>query len=79
MIFSSSARLICGAGYYEQALPYLQQVLRRTPDNARVLVLVGQIHLQANRMGDAEKSFRDALSSKRGEPRSVVGPGRRLR
>jgi tetratricopeptide (TPR) repeat protein len=49
------------SGYYEQALPYLQQVLRRTPDNARVLVLVGQIHAQANRMDDAEKSFRDAL------------------
>ncbi len=50
------------SGYYEQALPYLQQVLRGTPDNARVLVLVGQIHLQANRLGDAEKSFRDALA-----------------
>jgi Flp pilus assembly protein TadD len=49
------------SGYYEQALPYLQQVLRRTPDNARVLVLVGQIHLQANRMAEAEKNFREAL------------------
>ncbi len=49
------------SGYYEQALPYLQQVLRRTPDNGRVLVLVGQIHFEANRLGDAEKSFRGAL------------------
>ena len=49
------------SGYNEQALPYLQQVLRRTPDNARVLVLVGQIHLQADRLQDAEKYFRDAL------------------
>jgi Flp pilus assembly protein TadD len=50
------------SGYYEQGLPYLQAVLRRTPDNARVLVLVGQIHLQANRMDEAEKTFRDALA-----------------
>ena len=50
------------SGYSEQALPYLQQVLKRTPQNARVLVLVGQIHLQASRMDDAEKSFREALA-----------------
>ena len=49
------------SGYNEQALPYLEQVLRRTPDNARVLVLVGQIHLQAERLEKAEKYFRDAL------------------
>jgi Flp pilus assembly protein TadD len=49
------------SGYKEQALPYLEQVLRRTPDNARVLVLVGQIHVQANRLDAAEKCFRDAL------------------
>ena len=35
------------AGYSEQALPYLEQVLQRTPENARVLVLVGRIHLEA--------------------------------
>jgi tetratricopeptide (TPR) repeat protein len=49
------------SGYNEQALPYLEQVLRRTPENARVLVLVGQIHIQANRLEPAEKCFRDAL------------------
>jgi Tfp pilus assembly protein PilF len=50
------------SGYYEQALPCLNAVLRRTPDNARVLVLVGQIHLQTNLIDDAEKSFRGALA-----------------
>jgi Flp pilus assembly protein TadD len=49
------------AGYSEQALPYLEQVLRRTPENARVLVLVGRIHLEANRLDEAEKHFREAL------------------
>ena len=63
------------SGYYEQALPYLQQVLRRTPSNARVLVLVGQIHLQANRMGDAEKSFRDALKINEENPEAWSGLG----
>ncbi len=49
------------SGYPEQALPYLDQVLRRTPDNVRVLVLVGQIHLDANRLDAAQKSFDAAL------------------
>ncbi|MBV8552184.1 MAG: VCBS repeat-containing protein [Acidobacteriaceae bacterium] len=51
------------SGYSEQALPYLEQVLKRSPENARVLVLVGQIHLQANRVDAAEKSFRAALDA----------------
>jgi len=49
------------AGYPDQALPYLEKVLERTPDNARVLVLVGQIHLQAGRSERAEEYFRQAL------------------
>lgn len=49
------------SGYPEQALPYLEQVLKRTPSNARVLVLVGQIHLQGNRRAVAEKYFHQAL------------------
>lgn len=49
------------SGYPEQALPYLKQVLRRTPDNARVLVLVGQIHLQADRIDEAQRNFVEAL------------------
>jgi Tfp pilus assembly protein PilF len=51
------------SGYPEQALPYLQQVLRHTPRNARVLVLVGQIHLQAERVDAAERCFREAVAA----------------
>ncbi|MFL6351439.1 MAG: FG-GAP-like repeat-containing protein [Bryobacteraceae bacterium] len=51
------------SGYPEQALPYLEQVLRQTPGNARVLVLVGQIHLQAGRVDAAEKFFQEALEA----------------
>lgn len=63
------------SGYYEQALPYLQQVLRRTPENARVLVLVGQIHMQANRVDEAEKSFRAALALNSQNPEAWAGLG----
>jgi tetratricopeptide (TPR) repeat protein len=52
------------SGYSEQALPYLEKVLARTPANALVLVLVGQIHFQANRMDQAEKAFQAALAVK---------------
>ena len=48
-------------GFSEQALPYLQKVLEQTPGNPRVLVLIGQIHEQAGRSREAEKSFRSAL------------------
>jgi tetratricopeptide (TPR) repeat protein len=48
------------SGYPEQALPYLEQVLRRAPENVRVLVLVGQIHLEANRIDSAQKYFAEA-------------------
>lgn len=37
------------AGYPEQALPYLDVVLSRTPNNFRARLAVGQIHLDAER------------------------------
>jgi tetratricopeptide (TPR) repeat protein len=61
------------SGYYDQALPYLQAVLRRIPDNARVLVLVGQIHAQSNRLNDAETSFRAALAVNDRNPEAWAG------
>jgi tetratricopeptide (TPR) repeat protein len=48
-------------GYPEQALPYLEQALVRTPDNARQLLLVGQIHLRAGRLDQAQQAFDKAL------------------
>jgi tetratricopeptide (TPR) repeat protein len=50
------------AGFPEQALPYLEKVLERSPGNVRVQVVVGQIQLDANRLGVAEASFRKALA-----------------
>jgi len=63
------------AGYPQQALPYLEKVLERTPTNARVLVLVGQIHLQASRNDAAEKYFRDALAIDPRSPEAAFGLG----
>jgi Tfp pilus assembly protein PilF len=48
------------AGFVDEALPYLQRVLAHTPENPRVLVLVGQIHFQGQRFDEAEKYFRQA-------------------
>jgi Flp pilus assembly protein TadD len=49
------------SGYPEQALPYLEEVLRRTPENPRVLLLVGQIHARANRVDKARAALERAL------------------
>jgi tetratricopeptide (TPR) repeat protein len=48
-------------GYPEAALPYLEQALVRSPENPRVLLLVGQIHLRAGRLDQAEQSLDKAL------------------
>jgi tetratricopeptide (TPR) repeat protein len=50
------------AGYPEQALPYLEEMLRRTPDNPKALVAVGMIHLQAKRLPRARLALERALS-----------------
>lgn len=46
------------AGYPEQALPYLEEVARRSPGNDKALNAVGQIHLDAGRLQEA-RSFLD--------------------
>ena len=42
------------AGYADQALPYLSESLKRTPDNERVLLAVGKIHLELGRTEEAK-------------------------
>jgi tetratricopeptide (TPR) repeat protein len=61
------------AGYVDEALPYLRQVLVRTPDNPRVLVLVGQIHLQKQRFDEAAASFRQALAVNPASVSALIG------
>jgi len=63
------------AGYYEEALRYLQLVLERTPENARVLVLVGQIHWEANRLDAAGNCFQQALRASPDSVPALLGLG----
>lgn len=49
------------SGYPEQALPYLESVLRNDPGNVRTLVLVAQIHREAGRLQEAERRLQQAL------------------
>lgn len=55
-------------GYPEQALPYLEAVLRQQPGNVRTLVLVAQVHREAKRLDKASVLIEEAL---RLEPRSA--------
>ncbi len=63
------------AGYTAQALPYLQEKLRRNPDNARVLVLVSQIELTDENFPSAERGFRRALELESQSPEAAYGLG----
>ena len=45
------------AGYPDQALPYLTETLKRAPDNERVLLAVGKIHLEMGRHAEAKQSL----------------------
>jgi tetratricopeptide (TPR) repeat protein len=48
-------------GYPEQALPYLEAVLRQQPGNVRTLTLVAQIHREAGRLEKAVGLLDEAL------------------
>ncbi len=50
------------AGYGENALPYFQEMLRLTPDNAKALLAVGRIHLQAKRLTEAREALQRAMA-----------------
>ncbi|MDR3718005.1 MAG: FG-GAP-like repeat-containing protein [Bryobacteraceae bacterium] len=50
------------AGYGEQALPYLEEMLRRTRDNPRALLAVGFVHYQAHRLPEARQALTRALA-----------------
>ncbi len=57
-----------GAGYPRQALPYLEEVLRRDPENFKTLLAVGQIHLQAKKLPESKAHLERALRLRRDSP-----------
>ncbi len=58
------------AGYTEQALPYLEEMLRRTPDSVKALLAVGRIHLEAQREAPARAALVRVLAL---DPRLAEG------
>ena len=50
------------AGYPEQALPYLEEMLRRNPDNPKGLLVIGRIHLEAKRLPQARQAIERAIA-----------------
>ena len=65
------------AGYAEQALPYLEEMLRRTPDNVKALLAVGRIHLEAQRLAPARAGDRARTGSRSAPGGGVERDGRR--
>jgi Flp pilus assembly protein TadD len=57
------------AGYPDQALPYLDEVVRRSPGNERALMAIAQIHLDAGRTDEARHGIRNLFAV---PPRSAV-------
>ena len=51
------------AGYPGQALPYLEEVVRRTPQNEKALNAIGQIHLDAGRLDIARSYLERAVAA----------------
>jgi Flp pilus assembly protein TadD len=51
------------AGFPDQALPYLAEVVRKSPENERALMAIAQIHAEAGRMNEARDTTRALLAS----------------
>ena len=63
------------AGCSEHALPYLLEMLRRNPDDSKVLFAVGRVHLEAKRLAEARATLERvvALSPKMAEGWNELG------
>ncbi len=61
---SKSAAHMWMAGYGEQALPYLEEASRRSPTNAKTLLAIGRIHLEANRLGPAREAVEKVTAAR---------------
>lgn len=56
------------AGYPEQALPYLEAVLEKAPENFKALLAVGRIHLHFERVAAARTHLEEAVRVKPDSP-----------
>jgi Flp pilus assembly protein TadD len=56
------------AGYPEQALPYLEEMVRINPENTKALFAIGRVHLQAKRLPQAREVLERAAALSPGMP-----------
>jgi tetratricopeptide (TPR) repeat protein len=63
------------AGYPDQAVPYLEEVLRQAPDNWKALFALGQIHFEAERWKAALENYRSVLRIRPGHFGALLGAG----
>lgn len=56
------------AGCSEQALPYLEEASRRSPANAKTILAIGRIHLEAKRLAEARAALERATTLDPGLP-----------
>ncbi|HXM39897.1 MAG TPA: FG-GAP-like repeat-containing protein [Bryobacteraceae bacterium] len=63
------------AGYPDQAIPYLNEVLRQSPDNWKALFALGQIHFEADRWKAALENYRSVLRIRPAHFAALLGAG----
>jgi tetratricopeptide (TPR) repeat protein len=63
------------AGYPDQAVPYLEEVLRQSPDNWKALFALGQIHFEAERWKAALENYRGVLRIRPTHFAALLGAG----
>jgi tetratricopeptide (TPR) repeat protein len=66
------------AGYPDQAIPYLDEVVRRSPDNVRALYALGQIHYEAERWKMALDNYQRMLAIRPDHSGALLGAGEAL-
>jgi tetratricopeptide (TPR) repeat protein len=63
------------AGYPDQAIPYIEEVLRQSPDNWKALFALGQIYLEAERWKAALENFWGVLRIRPTHFGALLGAG----
>jgi tetratricopeptide (TPR) repeat protein len=63
------------AGYPDQAIPYLEEVVRRSPDNWKAFYALGQIHEDAERWQPALQSYERTLAAHPDYAPALLGSG----
>ncbi len=63
------------AGYPDQAIPYLGEVVRRAPENWKALYALGQIHYEAERWKPALDHYQRVLAIRPNHSGSLLGAG----